>query len=396
MSNYLKRAWAEINLNNLEHNLSVLRHLVGKDCMVMSVLKADAYGHGSDMCAQICEKSGIEWFGVATIEEALALRKNGITKSILVFGFTPDAYIDMAAKNNITLSVFSLDYAIDISNAVKTLSSKIDVHIKIDTGLNRTGIECRKGNVGKAYEEVKAVYDLEGLNVTGMYTHFPAPDSKQPEDIEFTKNQFSVFKSLYTLLEDNGYDVGIKHCCSSTATLYYPEMHLDMVRVGMLQYGMCACEDDFKKYDLKPVLALKSTVIMTKYVDAGETISYARTYKAAKPIRIAVVSIGYADGYLRVLSNKAEVIIKGHKVPVVGLVCMDYLMADITGYDDISQGDIVTVYGREGSEYVSINSIAQVMQGVNGEVTCTISKRVPRVYIYDNKEIKVIDYYRLE
>ena len=388
-------AWPEIDLNNMEHNLSVLRNIVDKNCMVMSILKADAYGHGSCICAQICEKSGIEWFGVATIEEALVLRKNGITKPILVFGFTPTVYVDIAVKNNITLSVFSLNYAMAVSNEAKALNSKIAVHIKIDTGLNRIGIECRKRNIGKAYEEVEAVYSLEGLNITGIYTHFPAPDSKQPEDIEFTRNQFSVFKNLCTLLEDNDYDIGIKHCCSSTATLYYPEMHLDMVRVGMLQYGMCACEDDFDKYDLKPVLTLKSTVIMTKNVDVGETISYARTYKAAKPMKIAVISIGYADGYLRVLSNKVEVIIKGHKVPVVGLICMDYLMADVTGYEDISEGDIVTVYGQEGGEYVSINNIAKVMQGVNGEVTCTISKRVPRVYIYDNKEIKVIDYYKL-
>lgn len=391
MNNYLKRAWAEINLNNMEQNLRVVRHLIDKDCMVMSVLKADGYGHGSGMCGQTCEKSGVEWFGVANIEEALSLRKYGITKPILVFGFTPSEYIEMAVKNHITLSAFSLKYAADINNSVEALNSKIDIHIKIDTGLNRTGIKCRRENINEAYEEVKALYNLKGLNITGIYTHFPAPDSKKPEDIEFTRNQFFVFKSLLAMLEENKYNVGIRHCCSSTATLYYPEMHLDLVRIGMLQYGMCANDDDFLKYGITPVLTLKSTVIMTKDVSAGETISYARTYKASRPMKIAVVSIGYADGYLRILSNKAKVIIKGHKVPVVGLVCMDYLMADITGYDDISEGDVVTVFGREGDECVSINSIAKVTQGVNGEVTCTISKRVPRVYVYNNEEIKVVD-----
>jgi alanine racemase len=326
---------------------------------VMPVVKADAYGHGAVMLSKAAEKIGIDYLAVAFLEEALELRKNQIRTNILVFNYVDKDFVKIAVENNITLTMYSWEQL----EEYKSIKEKPVVHINVDTGMNRIGIKPW---------EAKEFYNklLEyGFRVEGIYTHFAVADSLKKEDIEFTKKQYEQFSSI-------DIDVKIKHVCNSGASITGVVPYHNYVRLGIASYGLMP-SSEVKDENLKPVLTWKSAVSHVKYIEKGESISYGRTFVADRKIKVATIPVGYADGYWRHLSNIGEVLIKGKRRKILGRVCMDQFVVE---GDGVEVGDEVILIGAQKNERITAEEIAEKVGTINYEVTCRISKRVPRIY----------------
>lgn len=395
MNDYLKRTWAEINLNHIADNVKAIQSLLRPGCQMMGVVKADAYGHGDKYAAGCLRRQGVSWFGVSNLEEALSLRRQGITENILIFGITPSSHAGTLACHNITQSVFSLEYAEKLSTAAARQGVEVPVHIKLDTGMGRIGFSTFDGPA-QAAKSAGRVYSLPGLNPTGIFTHFSVADESADDSKQYTLNQFKQFEETCAELERQGFSCGLRHCCNSAAMLNYPQMHLDMVRPGNIIYGLYPSADCLRerRIDLKPAMELKSMVSMVKDMGAGRAVSYGRTYKTPGPRVIATVPIGYADGYTRRLSNKARVLIHGQYAPQIGNVCMDQMMVDVTGIPQVREGDIVTLFGRQDGKSISVEELAELTGTINYEIVCVLGRRVPRIYIENGEKIAVVDYIR--
>ncbi|ONN27292.1 alanine racemase [Thermosipho affectus] len=354
-----RRTFAEINLKNYIHNL---KHFE-KECApakIMPVVKADGYGHGAVFLAKAAEKIGIDYFAVAFLEEALTLRENGIKANILVFNYIDKDFVEIAVKNNITITMFSWEQL----QLYKNLKRKPKVHININTGMNRLGI---KPNEAQRFFKALIKNNFE---VEGAYTHFAVADSKDKEDIEFTKKQYRLFANT-------NLDVKIKHVNNSAGAISKLVPMENYIRVGIASYGLMPSLQVTDE-NLKPVLSWKSVVSHVKYIEKGETISYGRTFKAPKKMKIATIPVGYADGYWRHLSNKGEVLINGKRRRILGRVCMDQFVVEVD--DDVKIGDEVVLIGMQGKEKISAEEIAEKVGTINYEVTCRISSRVPKIY----------------
>ena len=375
---YLERTWSEIDTSALEHNAKVLRSMLG-ETKWLSVVKADAYGLGASTVPKIFEKNGADWFGVSNLEEAIALRNNGITKPILIFGITPPEYALLMKQDEITQTVYSSEYAAMLSEEAVKSGVTLDVHIKLDTGMGRIGFCCTE-NSAADIDAIAAACTLPGLNPTGIFTHFPVADDLSPEAVSFTKQQFARFTDTISALEERGITFELRHCCNSAATLCYPEMHLDMVRPGLIQYGFFPTEQ-MPKPDFKPAMELKTVISMVKTVPAGESISYGRTYVTDRPTVVATAAIGYADGYFRNLSDTAYMLVRGKPAPVIGRVCMDQLMLDVSGIEGVQIGDIATVFGKDNDAFLSAEELAALAGTINYEIITRIGRRVPKVFI---------------
>lgn len=388
MNIYPYRTYAEVDLNKMQHNLKQVRKFVGDSCKILFVLKADAYGHGTYMCAKYSE-SLVDWYGAATIDEALCIRRSGVKKPILLLGHLQDFDLCAAADHKITINSGSLEYARHVNEYLGAHGKSIDCHLKIDTGMNRTGLFARIDQYEEAVCGAKEIYNLPNLNVTGIYTHFSCGDSEDPDDILFTQRQYDTLCLVIKSLEQQGYDVGLRHCTSTCPLLTHPDWKMDMVRVGMLGLGQSMNEEWTKKMDLHPILRWCAKVVSIMELDAGESISYGRIYRTEKPEKIAVLSVGYADGYNRAYSNRANLILGGKIVPECGKVCMDFAMANITGIDDIKVGDDAVLLGENGDKCITPDSLSACTEyGVNGWVTCQISARVPRIYVHNNQIVE--------
>lgn len=326
----------------------------------MPVVKADAYGHGAIMLSKAAEKMGIDYLAVAFLEEALELRRNGIRTKILVFNYVEKDYVRLAVDNKITLTMLSWEQLEDY----KDLNEKPVVHINIDTGMNRVGI---KPEYAKKYYEKLLEY---GFEVEGIYTHFAVADSLRNENIEFTKKQYQQFSSV-------DIDVPIKHVCNSGASISGVVPYHNYVRVGIASYGLMPSNEVYDT-NLKPVLSWKSVVSHVKYIEKGESISYGRTFIADKKIKVATIPVGYADGYWRHLSNIGQVLINGKRRKILGRVCMDQFVVEAD--ENVKIGDEVVLIGKQGNEHITAEEIADKVGTINYEVTCRISKRVPRKY----------------
>ena len=377
---HLHRAWAEIDLDALIHNLKEIKK--STKAKVCCVVKANAYGHSIDPIVKLLEKSGADLFAVSNIDEAKELRELGINKPVLILGYTPVSFADELVKYSIIQTVFSLEYAQKLSLEAEKLGETIEAHLKLDTGMGRLGFDCRNFEL-KGLDEIKEALLYNNLNFSGVFTHFPSADSYEPLDREETLRQYDRFVKVVGLLEEDGAKFEMRHCCNSAATMLYPEMHLDAVRPGIILYGLTPSADIEPTLNLKPVMSFKSTVSMVKTLDIEQTVSYGRTYVAEKPIKIATVSVGYADGYPRVLSGKGSVLINGKKADIVGRVCMDQMCIDVTNIADVKEGDIVTLFG----EGLPVEKLAKEAQTINYEIVCGLSKRVPRFLIKDGQEI---------
>lgn len=382
----LNRTWAEIDLDNLRHNCETLKGMLDGKSLFMAVVKADAYGHGDVAVAE--ELSDIaDWFAVSNIMEAGRLRRSGIEKPILILGYTPVECCTELFELGVTQSVLGTEYAGKLSEAAIAAGVRINVHIAMDTGMSRIGFSAVDAE-NCANEIVKSVC-LPGLNATGIFTHFAVADEDNDISNTFTEMQHDRFSTVIQLLKQKGVEFEYVHCCNSAAMITIPSYHHSMVRPGIVMYGCTPDGNPVEGLDLKPVMSLKSVVSLVKDLPAGETIGYGRRFRADAPMRVATVAAGYADGYPRVLSNKGYAFVNDCVVPVVGAVCMDQLMLDVS-YVDVKEGDTVTLFG--GDSPISVDNVAAMAGTVSYEILCGISRRVERVYVRDGKEISTIDY----
>ncbi len=366
-----RSTWAEINLKNLEFNYRQLRRTAGRKVKVLAAVKANAYGHGILEVSRKLESAGVDYLGVASIDEALVLRYGKIKTPILVLGvaFTKDE-MRLALKFNITLTVADYRYA-KILNSTIPPKKKLRIHVKVDTGMGRLGIWHEQ-----AKAEITKISRLKNLEIEGVYTHFSSADT----DIIFTRAQARVFAALIKELRQNKISIELAHAANSIAACKLPDSCLNMVRPGIMLYGIYPDEKLALRIKLKQVLSLKTKITYLKTVDAGRCISYGRTYITKRKTRIATLPLGYADGYARALSNKAEVIIRGEKFPVAGRVCMDQTMIDVGIGSNVKIGDIVTLIGSQGAYVIRAEDLAFICGTIAYEITCGISSRVPRLF----------------
>lgn len=390
----LKRSWAVVDLDAVSENINNIKKIISPGCMLMGVVKADAYGHGDKYISDELVRLGVNWFGVSNIDEAISLRKQGIYHPILIFGHTPTRFAKTINEYNITQTVYSMNYARELDKACREAGVTIDVHIKVDTGMSRIGFMVNETNRAKSVEEIEEVCHMSSFRPYGIFTHFSVADEISEESKNYTRYQYKNFTDTIEELEKRGITFKIKHCCNSAATICYPEMHLDMVRAGIIVYGLSPSKDLKGMIPLKPAMELYSTITLVKEVEKGTSISYGRTFIADKNMKIATVAIGYADGIERELSDTAYMLVKGKKAKVVGRVCMDQLMLDVTDIPDIQEGDTVTIVGTDGENTLSFDEMAEIGNTVNYEKICIIGKRVSRIYTRGGKEIGSVDYVR--
>ncbi len=383
----LNRAWAEISLDNIAHNIREIRRITGKNAEIMGVVKADAYGHGVMEVAKTLLENGASRFAVSMLDEAIQLRRAGIEVPILILGYTDPRRANEIIENDVTQSVFSHDLAQALSDEAVRQGKKVKIHIKIDTGMSRIGFL-------PGYSAVKNVVEISRLPniiIEGLFTHFATADEKNRE---YTNTQFERFMSICCELQRIGIHIPVKHCANSAAIIEYPEMHLDMVRPGIILYGMYPSDDVNKaKIDLKPAMTLKANVIMVKEVEKNTSISYGRIFTTVRTSKIATIPIGYADGFNRMLSNKGKVLINGEFAPVVGRVCMDQCMVDITDIgSNVEVGDEVVLIGAQGQNNITAEDVAQTIGMINYELVCIVGKRIPRAFVKDGKISKILNY----
>lgn len=386
MKEILRRTWAEIDLDALSDNYMAVRNVTNSKAQVCCVVKADGYGHGAVRIAREFQALGVGWFAVSNLEEALQLRQEGIDRPILVLGFTPAEEAKALAKEDISQCVYSTDYAKALSQCAQEAGVRVKIHAKIDTGMSRLGFYFQDINRDEAaIAEVKAACTLPGLEPEGIFSHFAISDEGRAGDA-FTMRQFGCFKEMVEALQREGLRFKVRHCANSAAVFDYPLSHMDMVRAGVVLYGLHPSEQLRARPELKPVLALRSVVSHVKAIQPGATVSYGREFTAEREMRIATVPVGYADGYPRALANGgAQVLIQGKRCPVLGRICMDQLMADVTELDGVRIGDRVTLIGRDGGEEITASEVAGWEGTINYEVVCALSKRVPRVYLKGGK-----------
>ena len=393
MENFSKRSWAEIDLNALEYNFNSIKSKLSKNTKLLCVLKADAYGHGAGFLVKEYEKLGADWYGVSNIDEAIQLRKNGAKKPILIFGYTDPDMAEFLYKYEISQAVFSHEYALELCKRCRKSNLKLKIHLKIDTGMSRIGFFSQtEEDIKKSVSEIEDIKNnIPELEFEGIFTHFSVADDIS-NNHDYTVMQFENFKSIIKSLEEKGIEIPIKHCCNSGGIISFPDMHLDMVRAGVILYGLYPSEEVKNKIDLKPVMQLKTVVSQVKTIPAGVSISYGRTFKSEHEMKIASVSIGYADGYSLRFSNNAQMIVRKKRVPVVGRVCMDQLMLDVTKIPDVEEGDEVTVFGTSENEFLSVDELAQRINTINYEIVCLIGKRVPRIYFKNGEIVGKVSY----
>ena len=379
------RAWLEVDYSLIPHNVKEIRRLMGST-PIMGIVKADSYGLGAVSCTKALQACGIHTFAVATIEEAIELRKAGIEDDILILGSTPEASFDKLAQYSLIQTILSLPYAKKMSAWGKEHGGTLRGHVKADTGMNRIGIQYQDDI--KDYDAIKEAYELDNLKVEGIFSHFPVSDDLEEDSKAFTTHQMELFEELIARLKADGIDPGLRHIQNSYGILNYGDLGYDFCRPGLLYMGVTS--DDaipvVSDPDFKPIASLKAKVSMVKTISAGATVSYGRHYQADSPRRIASLTIGYADGLPRACSNKnLEVLIRGHRVPLAGNICMDQCMADVTGYDDIEAGDIVTLIGTDGNETVTVDEISRKAGTINNETLTRFTKRVPRLDVSDRQ-----------
>jgi len=377
--------WAEIDLDNLKNNMREVRR-VTKSKEIIAVIKADGYGHGALEIAPTLLENGATRIAVAVITEAVELRKGGITCPIMVLGYTPANLAGALVESDIEQTVYSYDIASEISKVACKAGKVAKLHIAVDTGMGRIGFIPNE----ESLDEVYKISKLSNIVLEGIFSHFSTADET---DKEYSGIQLEKFNWFYNKLILMGIVINMRHISNSAAIIDMPQAHFDAVRPGIILYGYYPSNEVLKeKITLKPVMTLKANIIHIKKVSAGEYISYGRKFRTERESLIATLPIGYADGYSRSLFNKAMVIVNDKLVPVVGKICMDQCMIDITGMEHIKVGDEVILMGESENNSFTGDDIAKIMGTINYEVTCMISKRVPRVYIKHGEIVKVRNY----
>lgn len=383
--NMVKRTWAEISLNAIEHNYNVIRNKVADDTKVCCVIKADGYGHGAVELSQIYEKLGADFFAVSNIDEGIEIRKSGSTLPIVILGYTPVSEAENLAEYDISQAVFSLEYAKELSEKCVEEDCICKMHIKVDSGMSRIGFMCQEFPRDEySIEEICEACCLPNLEVEGLFTHFCVSD-EDAEGREFTNKQYENFIHVRDSLKKRGVDISVVHCSNSGAIEDYPETCCDMVRAGIILYGLAPSSKLADRLDLVPAMTLKTVVAFVKEVQKGATISYGRTFTADRKMKIATVPIGYADGFIRQNAKDGYMMVNGKKAKIVGRICMDQTMLDVTDIEDVKTGDEVVVFGTGENGEPTADSLAENTGTINYETVCLVGKRVPRIYIKDGK-----------
>lgn len=391
MSGFLRRTWAEVDIDAVKHNFNEIKRSVSNDAGIMCVIKADAYGHGAVFLGKLYEELGAQRFAVSNIEEALQLRENGLSLPVLILGFTPADMAKELADNNISQAVFSEEYAKELSDEAVKQNVNVKIHIKLDTGMSRIGFMYQdKERDNDSLAQIERACRYPNLVSEGIFTHFAVSDEAD-EGREATLHQFDCFSSAVKKLSDDGFEFPVVHCSNSGAIIDYKQAHLNCVRAGIILYGLAPSSKLAQRLDLRPAMQIKSVIAQVKTVEEGTPVSYGGTYVTNRPTKIATVPIGYADGYTRALGNRAYMTVKGKKAPVVGRVCMDQLMLDVSDIDDIRSGDEVTVIGDGKNNTMSFDEMAALTGTINYELVCLVGKRVPRVYLRHGKNVGVMD-----
>ena len=392
MHHFLKRTWADINMDAIDHNFRAIRNALKPGVKMCCVVKADAYGHGAPMVAREYQRLCADWFAVSNLEEAIQLRRCAITRPILILGYTPPQNAEELSELNISQTVLSLDYARQLSRYAQEANVTVNIHLKVDTGMSRIGFLYQNPERdGASLDEMETAARLPGLAPEGIFTHFAVSDDGDPGE-NFTLAQYDCFRKAVEAMEARGLHFAVRHCANSGAVLDYPELQLDMVRPGIILYGMEPSESIRHPLDLQPAMELKTVISQKKEIPAGATVSYGRTFTASQGTVVATVPIGYADGYPRHFSGKAQMLVRGKRAPIIGRVCMDQLMLDVTDIPGVEEGDVVTVFGRDGESFLPVDELAALNDTIHYEMVCLVGKRVPRIYWKHGKQIGELNY----
>lgn len=387
----LKRTWADISLDDLEYNYHSIRSRLPSGTRFLGVMKADAYGHGAVPVSRALADLGAEYLAVSNLEEAVQLRRGEIRLPILILGYTPPEYAENMIYLDITQEVHSLDYAKELDASLAGTNYILNVHLKLDTGMTRIGFFAYDNE--RTLDELKQVAALPHLRIEGVFMHFCVADSTAEEDVTFTRLQFRRFTDMLSAMEGVGIRPEIRHCCNSGATILYPEYALDMVRPGIITYGNAPSAELEGAISLRPMMSLHSMIAQVRTVPAGTDISYGRLYRTKEATRVAVLPIGYADGLSRLLTGKASFYLHGAMVPVIGRICMDMCMLDVSAVPDAKPGDIVTIFGYdEDGTLVPCERLASAQGTINYELLCQISKRIPRICHRGDKTEQILQY----
>jgi len=368
--------WLEIDLRCLAMNMRQFRKILPAGVAIMAVVKADGYGHGAVPVSEVALAEGAEMLGVASLEEGIHLRQHNIPAPILILGYTNPRQFNLLLEFGLTPSIFHWESVSALSQQAAGLGKKVPVHVKLDTGMGRLGLN----HLRDALIFLERVNQLPGVTLQGVYTHFATADE---EDGSFVRAQLEQYAGILQACRDKGLGIEIKHAANTAAALRYPHAHLDMVRVGIGLYG-CYPGDGFfrERVRLQPAMSWKSRIVFLKQVPAGTPVSYGRSYYTQGNTRVATVPLGYGDGYSRLFSNRGWMLVRGQRVPVIGRVCMDLTMLDVGKVPFVQEGDEVVALGEQGEEAIDADELAAELGTINYEVLCSVGKRVPRVYLH--------------
>ncbi len=379
----MQRVISEINLDALEHNFNIIKNRTKSK--IMCVVKANAYGHGVAQIAPFLDKLGADAFAVADIDEGIELRNCGVKKPCLVLGYSDEP--EKAVEYDIMPAIFDLNTAQKLSHAAVKCGKTAKIHIALDTGMSRIGFNINNMNdSGEVIEQIKSINKLPGIIIDGIFSHFTTADE---EDTRYTDRQFNLFMDFVDRIEASGIKIPTKHISNSAATMMYPNMHLDMVRPGIILYGLAPSEYLNKKnFGFMPVMTLKAKVSRVENLSEGICVGYGNTFVTPHPMRVATVGIGYADGYFRTFSGKACAVYSGHKVKNIGRICMDQCMFDVSSVNNIGVGDYLTLFGTD----LTADSLAEVAGTIGYELVCAVGRRVPRIYLQHGKKCSEQNY----
>ncbi|WP_132945223.1 alanine racemase [Tumebacillus sp. BK434] len=379
---FIRPTWAEINLDSIAHNVREVSKILPPGTGIMAVVKANGYGHGALQIAETALQNGASCLGVAAADEGIDLREGGITAPILILGHTPTDCVDLIVSHGLAQTVYSRELLYALHEAAVAANRPAAIHIKVDTGMGRLGFT----GLEEAVEFAKEAQALEGIVVEGIFTHFATSDE---HDSPYAQEQMRRWGALRQRLQDAGLNIPLQHISNSAGILQYTECPGNMVRLGISMYGYYPSDEVPQRLELRPAMRFVSHIVHLKEVPAGTKISYGATYETTASAKIATIPVGYADGYSRLLSSKGEALVRGVRVPVVGRVCMDQLMLDVSAVPGVENGDEVVLYGQQGDDRIRLEEVAEKIGTITYEVCCVLGRRVPRKYLQMGKTIQI-------
>lgn len=377
MTKETARTWVEIRMDRLAYNYRQIRAKLAPGTKYLALVKANAYGHGAIPVAKKYQELGVDYFAVASLDEAEELRNGGITKPILILGYTDPQFTGELLEYGLTQTVYDRELARRFSQEARARGKRLRVHLKADTGMGRLGFLCDEEHLDESAAVLAEIARLPGLEAEGLFMHFSVADSDDGDEVAYSRLQISRYTALCAKLEDLGVTVPLRHCAASAALLNYPQAHFNMVRPGIIQYGLYPEPSAVSKIDLKPVMEEKTRVVSVKWLPKGTAISYGRSYTLERDSLVAVVAVGYGDGMFRQMSNRQQMLVHGQRVQQIGRVCMDMCMLDVTDVPGVKIGDEVTVFG----DGLPLEEKARAVGIITYEHLCAVSPRVPRIYV---------------